>query len=163
MTRPRCPHCRRDFTRRVARVGVFEHVLSFFYIYPFRCQLCRRRFRGAQIGKRYSRQLVDERAFDRIAIRFPVSFSGAQGGGQGEATALSIDGCTVETDVYVIPGGIVKLSLQVAPRRPPIVIEAAVVRSARPRTLGLHFLRIAPAESERLREFVFEILGVRHS
>jgi hypothetical protein len=163
MTRPRCPQCRRDFTRRVERVGLLEHVLSVFYIYPFRCQLCGHRFRGAQVGKRYSRQLVDERAFERIAIRFPVTFSGAETAGRGEATALSIDGCTVDTDVYVMPGGILKLSLQVAPRRPPIVVEAAIVKSARPRTLGLHFLRVAPAENERLRQFVFELLGLRHS
>ena len=163
MTRPRCPHCRRDFTRRAERVGLLEHVLSVFYVYPFRCQLCGHRFRGAQVGKRYSRQVVDERAFERIAIRFPVTFSGAETSGRAEATALSIDGCTLETDVYVMPGGILKLSLQVAPRRPPIMVEAAIVKSARPRALGLQFLRMAPAENERLRQFVFELLGLRHS
>ena len=46
----KCPNCARDFVRRVSRTGVVERLLSVFYVYPFKCQLCGYRFRFFQWG-----------------------------------------------------------------------------------------------------------------
>jgi len=45
----KCPNCARDFVRRVSRAGLSERLLSVFYVYPFKCQLCGYRFRFFQI------------------------------------------------------------------------------------------------------------------
>jgi predicted nucleic acid-binding Zn ribbon protein len=53
-----CPKCSSDFVKRVRRVG-FEHLMSVFYIYLFRCQPCGHRFRVLQRGVTYRRIETD--------------------------------------------------------------------------------------------------------
>ena len=48
MAQIRCPNCSKEYVARVARVGFAEEILSLFYIYPFKCQLCGCRFKGLQ-------------------------------------------------------------------------------------------------------------------
>ncbi len=78
-----CPQCSTDYVRRVHREGVLERFASLVYIYPFRCQLCSRRFRVLQWGIRYAKQLVDRRQFERIPARVPATFSGDRISGEG--------------------------------------------------------------------------------
>ena len=69
---PRCHHCGRRRARRCHRVGALERVLSAVYVYPFRCQVCGRRFRALAWGRRYVRRSADHREWERVAIRAPV-------------------------------------------------------------------------------------------
>ena len=56
---PQCPHCRQDFVQRARRRGLVDYLLSFAYLYPFRCQLCGHRFLTLQWGIRYHRIAQD--------------------------------------------------------------------------------------------------------
>jgi transposase-like protein len=49
-----CPRCSSEYVKRVSRVGP-GRLMSLFYIYPFRCQPCGRRFRILQWGVTYTR------------------------------------------------------------------------------------------------------------
>jgi chromosome segregation ATPase len=51
---PVCPKCSSDYVKRVSRIGS-ERLMSFFYIYPFRCEPCGHRFRLFKWGVRYTR------------------------------------------------------------------------------------------------------------
>ena len=56
---PVCPKCSSDFVKRVSRVG-FERLISVLYIYPFRCEACRHRFRIMQWRVTYTRIKLDQ-------------------------------------------------------------------------------------------------------
>jgi stage V sporulation protein G len=56
-----CPKCSSEYVKRASRVGL-ERLMSLFYIYPFRCQLCWHRFRLFQWGVTYTRIELDSRA-----------------------------------------------------------------------------------------------------
>ena len=59
MLKPVCPKCSSDYVKRVSRDG-FEHLMSVFYIYPFRCQPCGHRSRILQWGVTYTRIKLDK-------------------------------------------------------------------------------------------------------
>lgn len=160
MKPPVCPNCGKDFTRRSHREGLFERVISLFYVYPFRCQLCTHRFRTLQFGQRYVKQKVDRREYERIATKFPMTFQGDQAQGEGTTLDLSMAGCAVESEAKVPEGSLVQLELKNTGTS-PLQVEAAVVRSARQKTVGLQFLRLWEEERERLRQFIRELLQSR--
>ena len=81
MPRPLCPRCSREYVRRVSRVGLGERLISLFYVYPFRCQLCGHRFQLLQWGVKYKRIEEDRREYERMPVNFPVTFdAGARPG-----------------------------------------------------------------------------------
>jgi hypothetical protein len=49
-----CPNCSSEYVTRASRAGL-ERLMSHFYIYPFRCQLCGHRFRLFQWRVTYRR------------------------------------------------------------------------------------------------------------
>jgi predicted nucleic acid-binding Zn ribbon protein len=55
-----CPKCSSAYVKRVSRVGP-EHLMSLFYIYPFRCEPCGHRFRLFQWGVTYTKIELDRR------------------------------------------------------------------------------------------------------
>src|SRR2546422_144823 len=66
---PRCHHCGRRRARHCHRVGALERVLAAVYVYPFRCQVCGRRFRALAWGKRYVRlQPGERRRLQRVVV-----------------------------------------------------------------------------------------------
>ncbi len=158
MAQLKCPNCGREFVRRVSRAGFLEILLSYFYIYPFKCQLCGERFRHRERGVRYTRVEEDRRVYDRLEINFPVTFYGQDISGEGTAVNVSMGGCSVRTDVKVETGAIVNLSLHISKDVPPVVIDAAMVRNARIGTIGLEFLLWQQSERERLQQFVRGLL-----
>lgn len=52
-----CPKCSSNYVKRVSRIGS-ERLLSFFYIYPFRCQPCGHRFRLLQWRVTYTKMEI---------------------------------------------------------------------------------------------------------
>ena len=88
----KCPNCARDFVRRVSRAGLGERLLSVFYVYPFKCQLCGYRFRFFQWGVRYFRVEEDRREYDRMEMTFPVAFTSEAGSGEGALVNVSMGG-----------------------------------------------------------------------
>jgi hypothetical protein len=148
--RPKCPRCERDLTKRVHCKGVGELVASLCYVYPFRCQVCAHRFKVLQWGRRYVRQTVDRREYQRIPVSFSATFLGEGVQGEGLVTDISVRGCSLKTDTHLWKLKMLQVLIQVPRSEFPIVVEAAVVRSVRPGAVGLEFLRFALESEKRL-------------
>jgi len=56
-TIPECPSCRGREVRRTRREGLTDRLLSIIYMYPFRCDRCRHRYRAMRWGKRYPKNV----------------------------------------------------------------------------------------------------------
>lgn len=154
MPRPLCPRCSREYVRRVSRVGLGERLISLFYVYPFRCQLCGHRFQLLQWGVKYNRIEEDRREYERMAVSFPATFAtrGVKGGGL--VVDISIAGCSFHTEAQLVEGNIVSMELEVANETHPVHVEAAVVRSIRSGRAGVEFLQFENGERERLQRFI---------
>ncbi len=135
-----------------------EILLSLVYVYPFRCQHCGHRFRAFHWGRRYTRRRAERREYERIAVDFPARLSGLPGSAAARITDLSINGCSVLTDVVLADGAGLELSFEAAPGTRPILVEAAVVHARRRGGAGLLFARIVPEEQERLRRLVIDLM-----
>jgi hypothetical protein len=135
-----------------------EILLSLFYVYPFKCQLCGHRFRSLQRGVRYVRVEEDRREYDRMEINFPVTFGGEKVSGEGMLLNISMDGCTFTTTADLGIGMMVKLALQISGSVPPVMVDAALVRNAHPGSAGVEFLRWQETERERLQHFIRGLL-----
>lgn len=139
-----------------------ERLLSAVYVYPFHCQLCGRRFRALQWGKRYSVQSQERREYERVAVHAPLVVVSDRGRVQGEVTELSMEGCTATTSAPLAAGATVRVELHLVPAEGPIAVAAAVVRSARGETAGLHFVRLTDEEKIRLRSVVAGLMRSQH-
>ena len=153
-----CPNCSREYVMRVPRQGFYERLLSIFYVYPFRCQLCSHRFRFFQWGVRYLRVKEDRREYQRLPINFPVSFAAEDIEGAGAVSEVSMKGCTFQANAQPSVGSIVRMSLQISNENHPVDVEAALVRSVRQDHVGVEFLRFQRAERERLQTFIRGLL-----
>lgn len=154
MAELKCPNCSRDFVRRVSRIGLAEKLLSLFYVYPFKCQLCGERFRAAQRGVRYVRVEEDRREYDRMEMKFPLTFTSPEGSGEGVMLNFSMGGCSFSTSTVVPIGTVLKLQLKISSTIAPVNIEAALVRNVGSGRVGVEFLRWQESERERLQLFV---------
>ena len=158
MAQLQCPNCARQFVRRVSCIGSAETLLGFFYIYPFKCQLCGFRFRMPQWGVRYVRVPEDKRDYDRMAARFPVTFQAHNLRGQGTVTNLSMGGCNFTSADPIAIGTVLQLWLQISDDVAPVLVDAAVVRYVHEHAAGVEFIRWQPSERERLQLFVRGLL-----
>jgi len=153
MANPFCPACNQ--ARRQAWMK--ERLLSVFYVYPFRCQLCGHRFAAFQFV-RYQRVEEDRREYERIPIDFPVTFSGESIDGKGSVVDLSMSGCRFHADNQPAQDKILRVVLHVSNDVLPISVEAAVVRSVQRNRVGLEFLHFERGERERLQLFIRGLL-----
>lgn len=158
MAQLKCSNCGREFVRRVSRTGPLEILLSYFYVYPFKCQLCGDRFRLFQWGVRYVRVEEDRREYDRMEMNFPVSFYGRDVSGEGIVVNVSMGGCSFRTRTKIESGTILKLSLQISQNVPPVIVDAAMVRNMKAGTVGVEFVLWQQSERERLQLFVRGLL-----
>jgi hypothetical protein len=155
---PRCPNCGEPHVQRSHRRGSFERLLSLIYLYPFRCQLCRHRFRAVQWGRVYARREVDRREYDRHAARFPATFGVAGAEYEGTVVELSIDGCTAELSAPVVRGTPVTVSLRPGPEE-TLSIGHAVIRTVRAQRVGVQFVQLSAEEHDALHATVRRLLA----
>jgi PilZ domain-containing protein len=158
MAQLKCPNCGREFVRRVSRNGMLEVLLSYFYVYPFKCQLCAERFRFFQWGVRYVRVEEDRREYDRMEINFPLAFSGRDVSGDGGVVNISMGGCSFRTATHIESGTILNLSLKISREVPPVIVDGAIVRNVRAGIVGVEFMQWQQSERERLQLFVRGLL-----
>jgi hypothetical protein len=152
-----CPNCSKTYVARVARVGFSEKVLSLFYIYPFKCQLCGCRFRILQWGVRYHLVEEDRREYERSPTVFPVSFTDDAIAGTGMAYDVSMTGCGFHPTLTPREGAVLRMALRISRDFPPVQVEA-VVRNVRENRVGVEFLRFDPVQKARLQNYVRELL-----
>lgn len=157
--RPRCHSCQSIYVRRTHRVGMFERMVSLFYVYPFRCQLCSARFTCFQWGVRYAQQ-EDLRQYERIGVQFAVLFSSSQTVGKGVVTDVSVADCAFETSLPLKQGDTLKLELYAKSGRLPIIVEKSVIRSIRKGIVGVQFIEVSDTDRARLHRFVGDLIGL---
>jgi len=157
--RPQCPKCQSIYVRRTHRVGALERLLSAFYMYPFRCQLCSTRFSFFQWGVRYAKQ-EDLRQYERIGVQFPALFSSDKTTGKGTITDVSVADCALETTLPLKQGENLKLELYAKTGRPPIIVEKAVIRSVRKGIMGIQFVEVSETDKARLNRLVGDLVGL---
>jgi len=153
-----CPSCAGEFVKRVRISSSFERLLSFFYLYPFRCQLCDHAFKVFQPGIRYIRVDADRRQYQRIDVNFPVWLKKDIIKCDGSAVDLSMSGCTVRTDSVPPLASIVSVGFEVPNEPMPVTIETAIVRNASANRVGLEFLRFHGDERQRLRRVLHGLM-----
>ena len=105
-------------------------------------------------GVRYPSVVKDKREYERLAMNFPISIVGENIVGSGAVFDISVNGCGFATDVQMSEESIVCLTLQISNELEPVTIEAAVVRYVQHGRTGVEFLRVKPAERERLQMFI---------
>ena len=158
---PTCPNCASQFIKRGRRTTTYERVVSLFYVYPFRCQLCGHWFKLFQPGISYVRVDEDQREHQRFPVSVPVVL--AQNRIHCEATAvdISMGGCTVRTTDPFALGSVAKIQLQIPNEADLLTVDAAIVRNAGQGRVGLQFLQFRRDERQRLRRFVQSLLTAR--
>jgi hypothetical protein len=159
MRAPACPKCGSGLVGRTHRAGILERVMSIAYIYPFRCQVCHRRFRRFRWGERYVRVHLDRRDLERTPCRIPVTFDWKDGGeGEGMILDISPAGCALETAAAVPVGAL--LRLRILPEgEPPIDVDVGEVRARHAGRVGVRFVRVAETHGARLRGMVHRLIA----
>ena len=163
MPRPLCPKCSREYVKRVSRVGLGERLISLFYVYPFRCQLCGHRFQLLQWGVEYKRIEEDRREYERMPASFPINFDADTVQGRGLAVDISMAGCTFHTEVELVEGNILQMRLDVPEETSPVRVEAVIIRTLRAGRGGVEFVQFENGERERLQRFIRGLLLGRWS
>ena len=148
---------------RVSRVGLGERLVSLFYVYPFRCQLCGHRFKFLQWGIKYKRIEEDRREYERMAASFPVTFDAGAGQGRGLAVDISMAGCTFQTEAELTEGNLLQMRLDVPEETSPVRVEAVIIRSLLAGRVGVEFVQFENDERERLQRFIRSLILARWS
>ncbi len=152
-----CRNCSKPYVARVARVGLAEKLLSLFYVYPFKCQLCGYRFKILRWGVRYRRVKTNRREYERSSTTFPLSFTADAIAGSGIAYDVSMSGCSFQPTIAPKEGSVLRMALRVSSAFPPVQVEA-VVRHVGQDRVGVEFLRFEPVQKARLQNYIRELL-----
>jgi len=152
-----CTKCRKPFVKAVRRQGAADKLLSLAYFYPFRCQVCRHRFRLMQWGLRYIEQDVDRRQYERRPVRIPALIRIDQHDHEGTIVDLAMGGSAIETGAPLQTGALLSLQMDAFDTEPRIVVEAAIVRSSGGTRHNVEFLRMADHERERLSRYILTL------
>ncbi|MCP9472769.1 MAG: PilZ domain-containing protein [Nitrospira sp.] len=154
-----CPCCGSSFIRPAYRAGTIEKFLYRFHVFPFRCQLCATRFRAHWSASPAHEQTVDRREYVRLAASFQASLLADNGARmEGRTTEISMDGCTFERSTMLPLGSLLELTIKPASEEEPIVVETALVCSARPESMGFRFIGLQPADRRRLGQVILNLL-----
>ncbi|MDP3089375.1 MAG: PilZ domain-containing protein [Nitrospira sp.] len=114
-----------------------------------------------------SKRIIDLRKHQRIVTPSSALFSFRQlivpaqllddVEGEGALIDLSLGGCRLLSDTPLALGQEYHLILQISVERPPIPVEAAVVRWTEDNTYGLKFTSIDTHDESLLRDLLIEI------
>jgi hypothetical protein len=140
--------------RRSPRVGPLERLVSVLYLYPFRCQHCSRRFRALRWRHRHGRPATDQREYERIVVRLPVTLTAGGETAHGDTTDLSLGGCAVRTSAGWPAGTTARVTLRPPGGGAAIEVAEAVVRAVREGSLGLQFVHVAGPDQRQLTELI---------
>jgi len=154
MARYRCPTCESQFIRRSRHPHRQDWLLSCLHLFPFRCQICRRRFLnfiGRLLISRKPDTGQDHREYYRLSAQIPVNFTGDKMMGDGCVTDLTVQGCLVQTQVPVNLGSVLSLTLFTSDHDIPIDVAKAIIRHKTRKVFGVEFLHLHPQQEKSLR------------
>lgn len=149
-----CSKCRKPFVQAVRRQGLLDRLLHLVYLHPYACKVCRHRFYVMQWGIRPAEVPMDSDQYRMRPVRIHAAVLDEQSHREGDVTDLSMGGCMMELAAPLLEGTLVAIHLDALDDQPPIIVEAAIVRSAIKTRADVEFLRLAKKEEERLNRFV---------
>ena len=113
------------------------------------------------------KRIIDLRKHPRLLVPSGALFSfkrlvvpaqlGEDVEGEGALVDLSIGGCRILSELPLTIGQEYNLIFQISMERPPIPVDAAVVRWTDDATYGLKFISIDPHDESRIRDLLLEI------
>lgn len=115
----------------------------------------------------HAKRLIDLRKHPRVLVPSGALFSfkrlvvpvrsGEDVEGEGALLDLSIGGCRIVSELPLSIGQEYNLIFQISMERPPIPVDAAVVRWTNDSTYGLKFISIDPHDESRIRDLLLDI------
>lgn len=115
----------------------------------------------------HAKRLIDLRKHPRVLVPSGALFSfkrlvvpvrsGEDVEGEGALLDLSIGGCRIVSELPLSIGQEYNLIFQISMERPPIPVDAAVVRWTDDSTYGLKFISIDPHDESRIRDLLLDI------
>ncbi len=154
-----CPACGTPCVRVSARSGVIEKAFNWLNIFQFRCQLCTTRFQARRPGNRQTSQEFDRREYRRLRTNLAASLVLDPPAVDGLVSDISMGGCTLQAATSLPKGTFVKVLLHVPGGQPDIKVEAAMICSIQPLSVGVKFLEFQPQDKQRMGELVLELLA----
>ncbi len=101
------------------------------------------------------------RAMPRFHVQFRTVVFGTGTGtvveGTGTILDLSVGGCRIEAPIAVEPNLLLELRIYIPDLDWPLIVDGAVVQWVKDQTFGLRFLRLRPAENNRLARVIAKI------
>ena len=157
-----CPACGTPYVKVTSGAGFVEKLLNRLHIFQFRCQLCTTRFRARRPGNRQTSQEFDRREYRRLRANFAASLTLDQSAVDGFVTDLSMGGCTLQATSSLPRGTFVKVLLHAPGGQPDIKIDAAMISSIQPLTIGVKFLEFQSADKQRMGQLVLDLLAYQN-
>lgn len=153
-----CPSCGTPFVRVTYDEGTMERMLNRLKVFPFRCQLCTKRFRAFWAGSPNATQSVDRRQYKRLPASFRANVLPDYAVRTDRVTDISMGGCTIETTATLPRGTFLGLMIKPASDEETIKVETAMVCSVRPESMGVRFLELEDKDKHRLSQVVLSLL-----
>lgn len=97
---------------------------------------------------------MESRFRSRVAVDYPVFFSGGDTSGEGRLNNLTISGGEIVSEVPFSIGTQLHLRVQSSGARPPIVITLAIVRWNRDDRYGIEFVQFQGDAKQQLEDML---------
>jgi DNA-binding response OmpR family regulator len=132
----------------------FEAGASFFLYKPIAKDRLLKLIRATQGTMEHDRRRTRRISLEsRVLLQFGAEELEAQ------SVDISPSGMLVRSDRTLPPGSPVSIHMHLSEKMRPVVSEGSVVRIAGGNRMGIHFDRLAPAEAERLQEFLLPLIA----
>ena len=135
-----------------------EKTLNRLSIFQVRCQLCTTRFQARRPGNRLTTQEFDRREYRRLNANFAATLILDQPVAGGVVTDISMGGCTLQGTTSLSRGTFVKFVLHAPAGQPDIKVDAAMICSIQPQSIGVKFLEFQPDDKQRMGQLILELL-----
>ncbi len=154
-TKTLCPFCESPLITQVEPATLLDKLASLISVYPFQCELCKRRFRIKQEGGQ-SADPKERRKSLRVPVQMPVTFESKEVSGEGTLTDISLHGCSLVSKQTLRPGIILRLNLPAGTgqKLDSPVQQLATVMGVNGNRAGLKFLAYSSQERDALTQTV---------
>ena len=150
-----CPYCESPFVMQVEPAGLLEKLATLISLYPFQCELCKRRFRMKLAGGQ-SGDPKERRKSVRVPVQIPVTFESNEVSGEGTLADISPHGCSLISNQPLKYGLVLRLNLPAGPGQQAgkTVQQLASVMGVSGNRAGLKFLAYSSKEQDALVQTV---------
>lgn len=100
---------------------------------------------------------MDARNERRFPVRYPISFEGIQGVGEGTLFNLSAGGCAIESTTPAQLSAAITLRLRIPTKNMSLEVDQAKVTWTGGQHFGVQFLHLEPQEKDRLQELIADL------